>query len=119
MTEKIDQIRAAISGRNLTENYWRDGCRSYLREIPNLWLIKDIDKVLSGTWVRRDFIWFLFLENREEIISIPIELNSANVDVSQAIDQLKQGHQSNTKKHLCFMCSSHSSWWQHSQFATL
>lgn len=91
MTGKLHKVRAAIGEENLSRNCSRDGCRGYLTGIPATRLIWDVDKAVSSSSVRCDFVLFVFQGNQEKNIAAPIELKSGDVDVSHVVNQLIEG----------------------------
>ena len=95
MNDDLDNIVAAVGGGNLTTSCSRDECTADLSTgVPQRRVIVDADRAFPAhQWTGRrcDFIVFLADARHDRVISVPLELKSGRVEVSQASEQLQRG----------------------------
>lgn len=89
----LDGIRTNIGAENCCESCSRDGCRVFLQDVPRERIVVDADRAFEAhgqQGQRCDFILFA-LEGCRKLLAAPLELKSGSVDVSEALEQLRNG----------------------------
>ena len=90
MSEALDEIRSRVGEKNLSTSCSRDGCRVYLTDVPSNRVIVDVDKVLpDSTDEHGDYVLF-YTDDKNTLVTVPMELKSGDVDASKAHKQLQQ-----------------------------
>ena len=92
--EIFEGVRDKVGDENLNSSCSRDGCQVHLTDIPPQRIIVDLDRAFQGNRIqgsRCDFIIFLFIESRQTIAIIPIELKSGHIGASTVSKQLTAG----------------------------
>lgn len=93
MSDVLDSIRAKVGTENCIESCSRDGCDVDMTDLPTDCVIVDVDKAFPAHELdgkRCDFV--LFAERSDApLLVAPVELKSGDVDVSEAVKQLRGG----------------------------
>ena len=90
MSEVLNEIRAKAGAANISTSCSRNGCQVYLTDVPSNRVIVDIDKVFpDSTDEQGDYVLF-YMDDKNALVTAPMELKSGDVDASKARAQLQQ-----------------------------
>ena len=94
MSDVLDRIRGKVGKDNLSESVSRDECGVDSTGLPIRRVIVDADRAFPAhrwTGSRCDFVIFFGDADERRVVTVPLELKSGRVDVSQASAQLQRG----------------------------
>ena len=91
--ETLTEIRQKV-GNNKATSYTKDGCRVSMVNVPSDRVALDVDLAYPTDRANSnqcDFVLFCIDTLKSNILGVPMELKSGDIDVSHAVLQLQDG----------------------------